>query len=135
CCAACGARNNEVGLQRDEFHREAPNRLRIGGCRPANVDPSVAALCPPELLESVQERRDQRLPRTTLIAHQHPNPPHPLWLLRPRRERPRGCRAAEQRDERAPFHCPMPPVLPTGRIARLRTAGDCCIHPTLGGTR
>src|SRR5262249_17349323 len=25
--------------------------------------------------------------------------------------------------------------IPTGRIARLRTAGDCCIHPTLGGTR
>src|SRR5262249_49660865 len=27
--------------------------------------------------------------------------------------------AAEQRDELAPFHCPMPPVLPTGRIAHL----------------
>src|SRR5262249_24244118 len=33
-------------------------------------------------------------------------------LLRARRERPRR-RAAEQRDERAPFHCPMSPVLPT----------------------
>jgi hypothetical protein len=28
-------------------------------------------------------------------AHQHADPPHPLWLLRPRRERPRG-RAAEK---------------------------------------
>src|SRR5262245_4582263 len=28
--------------------------------------------------------------------------PHPLALLHPRRERPRGCRAAEQRDELAP---------------------------------
>ena len=27
--------------------------------------------------------------------------------------------AAEQRDELAPFHCPMPPVLPTERIAHL----------------
>jgi hypothetical protein len=45
-------------------------------------------------------------------------------LLRARRERPRGCRAAEQRDEFAPFHCPMPPVLPTERIAHL--AGACC---------
>ena len=26
---------------------------------------------------------------------------------------PRRCRAAEQRDELAPFHCPIPPVLPT----------------------
>src|SRR6516164_6613513 len=48
-------------------------------------------------------------------------------LLRARRERPRG-RAAEQRDEIAAFHYPMPPVLPTERIAHLGTA-DCCIHP------
>src|SRR5499427_10923205 len=37
-------------------------------------------------------------------------------------------RAAEQRDELAALHCPMPPVLPTERIAHLGTA-DCCIHP------
>src|SRR5262249_50276964 len=36
-------------------------------------------------------------------------------------ERPRGYRAAEQRDELAPFHRPMPPVLPTERIAQ-----HCC---------
>src|SRR5262245_57921763 len=29
------------------------------------------------------------------------------------------------------LHCPVPPMLPTGRIARLRMAGDCCIHLTL----
>jgi len=39
-------------------------------------------------------------------------------LLPARRERPR-CRAAEQRDEVAPVHCPKPPVLPTERIAHL----------------
>jgi len=38
-------------------------------------------------------------------------------LLRARRERPRHCRAAEQRDELAALHCPMPPVLLTERIA------------------
>jgi hypothetical protein len=37
-------------------------------------------------------------------------------LLRAHHERPRS-RAAEQGDELAPFHCPMPPVLPTERIA------------------
>jgi hypothetical protein len=52
-----------------------------------------------------------------------PNP-----LLRARRERPRGRRAADERDKVAPFHCPMPPVRPTGRIAHLGTA-HCCIHP------
>ena len=31
----------------------------------------------------------------------------------------RRSRAAEQRDELAPFHCPIPPVLPTERIAHL----------------
>jgi hypothetical protein len=47
-------------------------------------------------------------------------------VLRAHRERPRCCRAADERDEFAPFHCPMPPVLPTERIAHLSTAGDCC---------
>src|SRR5262245_46048478 len=64
-------------------------------------------------------------------------------LLWPSKRVPECCKnhtkkgAAEQRDELAlaTFHCPMPPVLPTGSIARLRTAGDCCIHPTSGGTR
>jgi hypothetical protein len=32
--------------------------------------------------------------------HEHPDPPHPLGLLRVRRERPRR-RAAKQRDELA----------------------------------
>jgi hypothetical protein len=41
-----------------------------------------------------------------------------LRLLRACRERPRN-RAADQRDELASFQCPMPPVLPTERIAHL----------------
>src|SRR5262249_38303370 len=48
------------------------------------------------------------------------------WLAA-RRDRPR--RTTEQRYELAASHCPMPPVLPTDRIAHLVTA-DCCIHPT-----
>ena len=36
-------------------------------------------------------------------VHQHADAPHPLALLRARRERPRG-RAAEQSDELAPSH-------------------------------
>src|SRR6516162_4506585 len=49
-------------------------------------------------------------------------------LLRLRRKRPCRRRAADQRDELPALHCPMPPVLPTERIAHLGTA-DCCIHP------
>src|SRR5262249_49927426 len=36
--------------------------------------------------------------------HEDADAPHPLALLRARGERPRGCRPAKQRDERAPFH-------------------------------
>jgi hypothetical protein len=36
-------------------------------------------------------------------APQHAETPHAVGLLRARRERPRDCRAAEQRDELAPF--------------------------------
>jgi len=78
-------------------------KRRIESASVGAADPYVAALCPPELLESVQERCDQSLPRTALVAHQHPNQPHPLWLLRARRERPRG-RAVEQQNERAASH-------------------------------
>jgi hypothetical protein len=46
-------------------------------------------------------------------------------LLRTRRERPCSHHAAEQGDEVAPLHCPMPPVLSTEKIAHLGTAGDC----------
>ena len=48
----------KVGLQRDEFLGESLHRLRVVGCRPARVDPDVAALRPPELLESLPECRD-----------------------------------------------------------------------------
>jgi hypothetical protein len=33
----------------------------------------------------------------------------PSSLLRPRRERPRNRRAADERDKVAPFHCPILP--------------------------
>src|SRR5215472_17346484 len=41
--------------------------------------------------------------RTVGDGHKHADAPHPLALLRARRERPRRC-AAEQRHELAPFH-------------------------------
>jgi hypothetical protein len=40
--------------------------------------------------------------------HQHANAPHPIELLRARRERPRDSRAAEQRD-RSPRRRPSLP--------------------------
>jgi hypothetical protein len=43
---------------------------------------------------------------------QEPDPPHPLALLRPRRERPCSS-AAEQRDEGATFHSMTSSARPT----------------------
>ena len=48
-------------------------------------------------------------------------------LLRALRAATRQPRRLE-RYELAASHCPMPPVLPTARIAHLGTV-DCCIHP------
>src|SRR5262245_32097780 len=47
-----------------------------------------------------------------------------LRLLRAYRKRPRR-RAAEQPDEQAPLHWPVPPMLSTKKIAHPGTAGDC----------
>src|SRR5262249_50170253 len=110
-CGGCGARKNEVGLERDEFLCESFHRLRVGRCRPASVNPGVAALRPPELLETVPKRGYFGLSfRVALrIAHQHADAPTADRLLRPRRARPRS-RATEHRDELAPSH-----VLPSMR--------------------
>src|SRR5262249_5457575 len=52
-------------------------------------------------------RLSERIVRTRV--HEHADAPHPLRLLRPRHERPRG-RAAEQRNELAPLHVWMAPA-------------------------
>ena len=76
-------------------------------------------ILPAKLLQPVQECRDVALPLPVILgeAHQHANPQPARGLLRVEDERTskqRGRRAAEERDELAPFHCPMPPVLPKG---------------------
>jgi len=105
CCSSavvgCGVRKNEVGLQRDEFFRELPHQVRFSGRRPASVNPNVAALRPPELLESVPECRDIALCLRVAFgkAHQHTDPPDGVGLLRAHRKRPRRRRAAKRYNE------------------------------------
>jgi hypothetical protein len=49
-------------------------------------------------------KRGQASPRVVFVAHiEHADAPHPLALLRPRRNRP-SRRTAEERDEVAAFH-------------------------------
>src|SRR5262249_24743992 len=74
-------------------------------CRPAELDPRVAALDPAQLLEALQECSvtGLRFPVVRSQTHYDTNAPHALTLLPARRERPRSG-AANQRDELAPFH-------------------------------
>src|SRR5262249_32189025 len=69
---------------------------------PAILDPQVAALAPAQLLQRLLERRELGTAGAA-TAREHADPPHALSLLRASRQRPRGRRAAEQRDEIAPF--------------------------------
>src|SRR5262249_7258825 len=59
----------------------------------------------------------------------HPSPQESRWLPAwP--PKPPECPTSRlnRLEELAASHCPMPPVLPTERIAHPGTA-DCCIHP------
>src|SRR5215467_2839818 len=79
--------------------------LNVAGIGPAGIDPQVAALAPSQLAERLCERGEPGLPLGIVRGdiREHANAPHSLDLLRARRERPRG-RAADERDELAPFH-------------------------------
>src|SRR5262249_30811718 len=61
---------------------------------------------PAELLQALHEPNDAgRCGRVVRgCGHEHADAPHPLGLLRAARERPRGYRAADERDEVAAPH-------------------------------
>src|SRR6516165_12223013 len=85
-------------------------RQRIAfAVRPAIFDDNVTSLHVADFRKPFAERRREFRVwfGGTLMEkadHRH------LWLLRARRERPRGCRAAKQRDERATLHVWMAPA-------------------------
>ena len=96
---------DDVRRERDQFRRVSANVGGIGR-GPAGVDPHVAADGPAQLLQPLQERPDAGLKFRIVRGRgqEYADAPHPLGLLRARRERPRRRRAAEQRDELAPLH-------------------------------
>src|SRR5262245_15038754 len=71
------------------------------------------------LIQALSDCRDAQIHGGRLPRMQHPELAIVPRLLRARRHRPRRSRAAEERNELATFHCPMPPVLLTERIAHL----------------
>src|SRR5262249_36945729 len=99
-----------------------------------------------QTLQRLAERRNARLCLRIALgkAHQHADPPHPLALLRARRERPRR-RATQQGDERASFHSItssarpdrgkgtlMPSVLAVLRLMNSSTFVACCTGRSAG---
>src|SRR6516162_1974991 len=79
------------------FVRVSTTAVGIVGA-PAVIDPHVAADGPSQFPQALCERRDAArcfgIVRSQV--HEHADAPHPLRLLRPRRERPRDRRAAER---------------------------------------
>jgi len=80
-------------------------RLIGAGRREAIVDADIAAFRPAEVLEPLPECREASLGLGVVlgVADEHPDPPYLAALLRTRRERQHGRRAAEQGDELAPL--------------------------------
>ena len=87
---------NDVRRERDQFRRVSANVGGIG-CGPAGVDPHVAADGPAQLRQPLQERPDPGLKFRIVrgCGQEHADAPHPLGLLRARRERPRPPRRRE----------------------------------------
>src|SRR5262245_37333169 len=73
---------------------------------PACLHPYIPANTPTQFLQALVERCKSILTFRAVRSpvHEDTDPPHTLVLLRAGRERPRGRRAAEQRDELAAFH-------------------------------
>jgi hypothetical protein len=97
------ARQNDLRRQRHEFHGIFLHEVLLK-CRPAAIDPDVAAFDPASLLQRTQEDSIAVTPGRVLgrNRHEYADAPHPLGLLGARRKRPRR-RAAEPRDELSPF--------------------------------
>jgi hypothetical protein len=100
--------------------RSRPSLLQLRTCLRINRRipsrssvPTMPAGRPARLLKGLFEYPDADLRVRIALGKrkQHADPPHPVGMLRTRRERPRGSRAAEQLDELSPLHCvPMPRV-------------------------
>jgi hypothetical protein len=87
------SRQDEIRRQCNQFRRISVESLGSTSS-PANLEPDVASLAPPQLLESLPKCRNVRLRFRILRAriHENADAPHPILLLRARRDRPRRCR-------------------------------------------
>jgi hypothetical protein len=111
-----GPQHENLDLQAHQLGGELGEAL-VASFRQAPLDGKIRSLSIAKLAHALQQAIVDGLQRGR-PATQKSDPPQPLDLLRAHRERPRR-RAAQKRDEVAPLHCLMLPVLSTERIAHL----------------
>jgi hypothetical protein len=97
------ARDNDIDLHPDKLG------CQLGKAFAASLGPAIfnrdgAAFDPAELAQPLHKSGDPIAPSRKRTRAQEPDGRELGGLLRVRRERPRGCCAAEQRDEVAPPH-------------------------------
>src|SRR5262249_37584644 len=87
-----------------ELHRMLVNELCVPLAKP-DIDPKILTFVPAEALKHLSHGRNTVGRIRVLLSgrKQDTDAPHPLALLRARRDRPSCCRA-EERDELAPSH-------------------------------
>src|SRR5262249_41812221 len=112
---------------------------------PARLDRDGAALDPAELMQPLLESGNPLALRRGRSRAKIPDCGQLARLLRPCRERPRRRRAAEERDEGAPFHSITSSARPSNVIGKARpsdlavfmlmtssTLVDCCTGRSAG---
>jgi hypothetical protein len=101
----CGRRDHDdyVDIESNHLCRKLLEALSLASCIPALND-EVAALLVPVSTQALE----QRVIETFVSVGDKSHPPNFVSLLRERIERPRR-RAAEEHDERAPFHSATSP--------------------------
>src|SRR5262249_47382698 len=109
-------RHNYIHLESDELGRVFCVALAAALC-PAILDRQVATVDPSEFAEPLNKSGNP-VALNRRVGTQEADGRQLARLLRGRRERPRN-RAAEQRDEVAPFHWPMTSLAPTEKIPQL----------------
>src|SRR5262249_39275990 len=99
-CRRRSRRHNDIHVPPHELGRDLRETL-VASFPPAILDGDGSILGPAEFAESLHKGGDALAIDRTRVGAQNPDGRQPPRLLRPRRERPRGRRTAEQGDELA----------------------------------
>src|SRR5215510_11410651 len=119
-----GHGKDDVRFQPDKLDRIGPYAFGLGTA-PAIVDAYVAARGPTQFFKCLPECRriGLRIPIVLGKGRQYAHAPHPLALLRARRERP--CRrAADERDELAALYLRGHSITSSARASSVQNSRD-----------